>query len=86
MELEELREIILSCEHVVEVHKNDFQFIGDYVSINDVMTLHNISRIHTVGDEKTNDITVINVWFNSNCIHLSDIKSLRIGRTRSYLK
>lgn len=86
MELQELRDIVLDCEHVVEEHTNDFKFIGDYVRINDMISLHGISRIHTVGDERTDDIDEINVWFDSHSIRLGDITNLRIGRTRSYLK
>lgn len=86
MELEDLRDIILNCEHVVEEHTNNFKFIGDFVCINDIITLHGISRIHTVGDEKTDDITEINVWFDNHCIRLNNIKKLTIGRTESYLE
>lgn len=86
MELKELKEIILNNEHVVEEFKNDFKVLTDYVLINDVMTLRNINHIKTVGDENTDNPTEINVWFNEHCIMLSDIKTLSIGKVRTYLK
>lgn len=70
----------------IEVHKNDFKILSDYIIINDTVTLHGIHRIHLVGDEKTNNKEDIVVWFNNHNIQLSDLNELSIGKVKSYLK
>ena len=61
MKLQQLREIILNCKYVVEVHENDFKVMNDYVRINDIITLHDITRIDIVGADETDDIDGVNV-------------------------
>ena len=85
MKLQELRDIILDCEHVLEVHENDFKCINDYVRINDIITLHDISHIDIVGADTTDDVNEITVWFNNHYINLGDIESLKIREVRSCL-
>ena len=85
MKLQELRDIILDCEHVLEVHENDFKCINDYVRINDIITLHDISHIDIVGADKADDVDEITVWFNNHYINLGDIESLKIREVRSCL-
>lgn len=85
MKLQELREIILNCKYVVEVHENDFKVMNDYVRINDIITLHDITRIDIVGVDETDDIDEVTVWFNNHRINLVDIKSLRISEIISCL-
>lgn len=85
MELQELRDIILDCEYVVEVHENDFKVMNDYVLINDIITLHDITRIDIVGANETDDTDGVTVWFNNHRIDLVNIKSLRISEIISCL-
>ena len=85
MELQELRDIILDCEYVVEVHENDFKVMNDYVLINDIITLHDITRIDIVGTDETDDTDGVTVWFNNHRIDLVNIKSLRISEIISCL-
>lgn len=88
MNIKEFREILtMHCEDQgIEVHRNYFKIISNYVFINDLITLNNISKIKLVGDEHTDNPKDITVWFNRNHIQLSDIERLSIGRVRSYLK
>ena len=85
MKLQQLREIILNCKYVVEVHENDFKVMNDYVLINDIITLHDITRIDIVGADETDDTDGVTVWFNNHRIDLVNIKSLRISETISCL-
>lgn len=85
MKLQELKDIILDCEYVLEVHKNDFKCMNDYVRINGIITLHNINHIDIIGADKTDDVDEITVWFNNHYIKLGDIESLKIGEVRSCL-
>ena len=85
MKLQQLREIILNCKYVVEVHENDFKVMTDYVRINDIITMHDINHIDIVGADKTNDVDDITVWFNNHYINLGDIESLKIREVRSCL-
>ena len=85
MKLQELRDIILDCEYVVEVHENDFKVMNDYVLINDIITLHDITRIDIVGTDETDDTDGVTVWFNNHRIDLVNIKSLRISEIISCL-
>ena len=84
MKLDELREIILNSEYAVEIHKNDFKIMNDYVRINDIITLHDIDHIDIVGADKIDD-DEITVWFNRHYIGLNDIKSIKIAEIRSCL-
>lgn len=84
MKLQELREIILNCKYVVEVHKNDFKVMNDSIRINDIITLNDIDRIDIVGADGTDD-DEITVWFNRHHIDLKHIESLKIAEIRSYL-
>ena len=83
MKLQQLRDIILNCKYVVEVHENDFKVMNDYVRINGIITLHDIDHIDIVGADKTDD--EITVWFNNHYINLGDIESLKIREVRSCL-
>ena len=85
MELQELKDIILDCEYVLEVHENDFKCMNDYVRINDIITLHDVNHVNIVGADKTDDVNEITVWFNNHYINLGDIESLKIGEVRSCL-
>ena len=85
MKLQKLRDMILDCECVLEVHENDFKCMTNYVRINDIITLHDINHIDIVGADKTDDVDEITVWFNNHYINLGDIESLRIREVRSCL-
>lgn len=89
MKIKEFKKIVSEhCENNrgIEVHKNDFKILSDYIIINNVITLHGIHRIHLVGDEKTDNENDIVVWFNNHNMQLSDLNELSIGKVRSYLK
>ena len=85
MKKQELKDIILNCKYVVEVHENDFKVMNDYVRINDIITLHDITRIDIVGADETDDTDGVTVWFNNHRIDLVNIKSLRISEIISCL-
>ena len=85
MKLQKLRDMILDCEYVLEVHENDFKCMTKYIRINDIITLHDIHHIDIIGADKTDDVDEITVWFNNHYINLGDIESLRIREVRSCL-
>ena len=85
MKLQELKDIILDCEYVLEVHENDFKCMTNYIRINGIITLHDIHHIDIIGADKADDVDEITVWFNNHYINLGDIESLKIGEVRSCL-
>lgn len=84
MKLQELRDIILNCKYVVEVHENDFKVMNDCIRINDIITLNHIDRIDIVGADGTDDDN-ITVWFNRHHIDLKHIENLKIAEIKSCL-
>lgn len=78
MKYNEFRKIMSKCKNVVEVHEDDFKILCNFIIINDIFTLHDISRINLVNKDC--------LWFNEHRINLEDIETIHIHEVRSYLK
>lgn len=90
MDIKEFREILTKhCQEVggIEIHKNYFKVLCNFVTINDMITLNYISDIRIIKHEDDGDIDDkrTTVWFNRNHIKLEDIDTIMIAKVWSYL-
>lgn len=77
MDYKEFRDVMSSCERVVEVHEDHFKIMCDYIKINNIFTLNGITDINLVEQDC--------LWFNNHCIHLADVESISISEIRCCL-